>query len=170
LTAGGPEQLATWPHRVLLIRTPPGKWPVPADARYEATAEATVSEAVYYIDSAYRSDGRNGWATLSTGVDPDKLPAMRELLRTELARLVHEPPSQADLDEARRHLLGRQLSAAQSNRELADRLAREWLWYGEPTDYEDLRQRLERVTLQDLLSVLPAFTAGTIVAVRSPDH
>jgi predicted Zn-dependent peptidase len=128
---------------------------------------------VYYIDSAYRSDGRNGWVTLNAGVDPDKLPAMRELLRTELARLVHEPPSQADLDEARRHLLGRQLSAAQSNRELADRLAREWLWYGEPTDYEDLRQRLERVTLQDLLSVLPAFTAGTIVAVRNPaaaDH
>ena len=123
---------------------------------------------VYYIDSAYRSDGRNGWVTLSAGVDPDKLPAMRELLRTELARLVREPPSQADLDEARRHLLGRQLSAAQSNRELADRLAREWLWYGQPTDYEDLRQRLERVTLQDLLSVLPAFTAGTIVAVRNP--
>lgn len=122
---------------------------------------------VYYIDSSYRSDGRNGWVTLSTGVDPDKLPAMRELLRRELERLLTEPPTQTELDEARRHLLGRQLSAAQSNRELADRLAREWLWYGEPLRYDDLRERLERVTLQDLLDVLPAFAAGTIVAVRN---
>jgi hypothetical protein len=123
---------------------------------------------VYYIDSAYHSDRRRGWVTLSMGVDPDQLPAMRELLRAELARLLSEPPTQGDLDEARRHLLGRRLSAAQSNRELADRLARDWLWYGELLDYEDLRQRLESVTLQDLRAVLPAFTAGTIVAVRNP--
>jgi zinc protease len=123
---------------------------------------------VYYVDSAYRSDGRNGWVALSMGVDPDKLPAMRDLLRGELQRLLSMPPTQADLDEARRHLLGRQLSAAQSNRELADRLAREWLWYGELLDYGDLRQRLEPVTLQDLLAVLPAFAGGAIVAVRNP--
>jgi predicted Zn-dependent peptidase len=93
---------------------------------------------------------------------------MRDLLRGELQRLLSMPPTQADLDEARRHLLGRQLSAAQSNRELADRLAREWLWYGELLDYGDLRQRLEPVTLQDLLAVLPAFAGGAIVAVRNP--
>lgn len=123
---------------------------------------------VYYIDSAYHSDGRSGWVTLDTGVDPDKLPAMRELLRGELARLLSEPPTQADLDEARRHLLGRRISAAQSNRELADRLARDWLWYGRPLSYAELRQQLGRVSLQDLLDVLPAFTAGSIVAVRNP--
>jgi zinc protease len=123
---------------------------------------------VYYIDSAYHSDRRRGWMTLSMGVDPDKLPAMRELLRAELLRLLGEPPTQGDLDEARRHLLGRQLSAAQSNRELAERLARDWLWYSKLLDYEDLRKQLESVTLQDLLAVLPAFTAGTIVAVRNP--
>ncbi|MGK2924806.1 MAG: M16 family metallopeptidase, partial [Lysobacterales bacterium] len=122
---------------------------------------------VYYIDSDYGSDGRHGWVTLDIGVDPDKLPAMRELMRTELERLVAEPPTHAELDEARRHLLGRQLSAAQSNRELADRLAREWLWYGQLPDYEGRQQELERVSLQDLRDVLPAFTAGTVVAVRN---
>jgi hypothetical protein len=123
---------------------------------------------VYYIDSDYGSDGRHGWVTLSTGVDPDKLPAMRELMRTELQRLQDVPPTQAELGEARRHLLGRQLSAAQSNRELAERLAREWLWYGEIQDYEELKARLDRVTLEDLRAILPAFTGGTIVAVRNP--
>ena len=123
---------------------------------------------VYYIDSDYGSDGRHGWVTLSTGVDPDKLPAMRELMRSELQRLHEEPPTQAELDEARRHLLGRQLSAAQSNRELADRLARDWLWYGEIRDYEGLKARLDAVTLQDLHAIVPAFVGGTVVAVRNP--
>jgi zinc protease len=123
---------------------------------------------VYYIDSDYGSDGRHGWVTLNIGVDPDKLPAMRVLMRSELERLVAEPPTQAELDEARRHLLGRQLSAAQSNRELADWLAREWLWYGEVLNYVDLKTHLEQVTLEDLHAVLPAFVSGTIVAVRNP--
>jgi len=122
---------------------------------------------VYYIDSAYRSNGRDGWVTLSIGVDPAKLPAMRGLLRSELKRLQQEPPSQAEVDEARRHLLGRFLSAAQSNGELADRLAREWLWYGQLPDYDALAARLDAVTRQDVLELLPAFTSGTVVAVRN---
>jgi predicted Zn-dependent peptidase len=123
---------------------------------------------VYYIDSAYGSDGWNGWVTLATGVDPDKLPDMRRLLWSELQRLVDEPPTQAELDEARAHLLGRQVSAAQSNEELAERHAREWLWYGELTDYDTMQARLERVTLDDLHRILPAFTSGTVISVRNP--
>jgi hypothetical protein len=41
---------------------------------------------VYHIDSDYHTDGKNDWITLRTGVDPDKLPAMKKLLREELAR------------------------------------------------------------------------------------
>jgi predicted Zn-dependent peptidase len=123
---------------------------------------------VYYIDSAYQSNGRDGWITLSTGVDPAKWPAMRDLLRSELDRLLREPPTPAEVDEARRHLLGRFLSAAQSNPELADRLARDWSWYGEVVDYDTLAERLGRVTREDILELLPAMTAGTIVSVRNP--
>jgi predicted Zn-dependent peptidase len=121
---------------------------------------------VYYIDSAYRSNGADGWVTLDIGVDPAKLPAMRDLLRSELQRLREEPPSQAEVDEARRHLLGRFVSASQSNAELADRLSREWLWYGELMDYESLSARLGGVTREDVLAILPGFTAGTIVTAR----
>jgi zinc protease len=123
---------------------------------------------VYYIDSAYRSNGLEGWVTLGTGVDPAKLPAMRDLLGAELERLQSEPPTLSEIDEARRHLLGRFVSAAQSNDELADRLAQEWLWYGKLPDYRSLEARLNAVTREDVLRVLPAFTAGTVVAVRNP--
>jgi len=124
---------------------------------------------VYYIDAAYGSDGWNGWVALAAGVDPDKLPDMRRLLWSELQRLLDEPPTQAELDEARRHLLGRRLSAAQSNEELAGRHARDWLWYGDLPDYDEVRARLDRVTLDDLHRILPAFASGTVIAVRNPD-
>ncbi len=123
---------------------------------------------IYYIDSAYRSDGRNGWITLSMGVDEDKLPAMKDLLHQELRRLVREPPSQQEIDEARQHLLGRQISVAQSNPELTDNLARQWFWYGHLVDYKELEQRLAAVRRRDLIALLPAFTGGSTIAIRNP--
>ncbi|MDT8321780.1 MAG: insulinase family protein, partial [Xanthomonadales bacterium] len=122
---------------------------------------------VYYIDSAYRSDGVNGWITLSTGVDPGKTAAMKALLRKELRRLLREPPSAAEIDEARRHLLGRRLSAALSNPELADRLARDWAWYGELQDYESLQRRLEAVSREQIVAAAQAFASGSVVAIRN---
>jgi predicted Zn-dependent peptidase len=123
---------------------------------------------VYYIDSAYRSDSVNGWVTLSIGVDPARLPAMRDLLRNELQQLQSNPPTQEEIDEARRHLLGRQISAAQSNQELADRLAREWLWYGELLSLDAWQHRLSGIEREDVLNIVPAFVSGSIVAVRNP--
>jgi hypothetical protein len=123
---------------------------------------------VYYIDTAYHSDGRNGWITLSTGVDPEKMPAMYQLLRQELRGLGTHPPTAREVDEARQHLLGRYLSGAQSNAELADSLALQWLWYGKPVSYEDLRQALAGVGRQDVIALLPALTAGSIVSIRNP--
>lgn len=123
---------------------------------------------VYYIDSAYRSDGRQAWITLETGVDPARANAMQDLLAAELRRLLHEPPNASEIDEARRHLLGRRVSGAQSNRELASRLARDWAFHGGPVSEQALRETLSAVTREDVLRALPAFTAGTVVAVRNP--
>jgi hypothetical protein len=123
---------------------------------------------IYYVDNHYQSDGRDGWITLDMGVDPDKLPAMKQLLRSMLRDLVHTPPSQKEVDEARHYLLGRYRSGAQSNPELTDRLAREWLWYGRPVTYEQLQQRLDAVERQDIIDLLPAFTSGTTIAILNP--
>ena len=82
---------------------------------------------VYHIYSLLRTDGRRSWATISTGVDPDKADAMEAEVRAQLARLASDPPSPAEVDAARNHLLGRDLTAAQSNEELTAKLAREFL-------------------------------------------
>jgi len=123
---------------------------------------------VYYLESDYESDGRNGWITLSMGVDPDKQPALKSLLQGELRRMIEEPPSQQEIDEAKRHLLGRQLSAAQSNPELTDRLARQWLWNGQLISHDELQRLLEGIRRDDVIRLLPAFVSGSIISIRNP--
>jgi len=122
----------------------------------------------YYIESAYHTDGSNDWITLSTGVDLQKHDAMKALLREQLDLLISRPPSTDEIEAARSHLLGRFVSAAQSNGELAESLARQWLLHGSLPDYADLKHRLDQVSRQDILQLLPAFTRGTIVSVRNP--
>jgi zinc protease len=120
----------------------------------------------YYIDSRYRSDGTSGWVTLSIGVDPGKIDALKVLLREELQRLQDEPPTPAEVDEARNHLLGRARSAAQSNEELADELARQWLWYGDTLTAQSLQQRLADVSYRDVLDTVPALVNGLTIVIK----
>lgn len=123
---------------------------------------------VYYIASAYETDGTNDWITLSMGVDPGKLPAMKSLLRKQLDLLITNPPSTAEIEAARNHLLGRHVSAAQSNRELTDALSTQWIFYRELESGGELRRRLENVSRDDVLALLPAFKSGSIVSIRNP--
>lgn len=120
---------------------------------------------VYYIDSRYRSDGTQGWITLSAGVSPDKQADFRKLLAAELERLISEPPNAQEVADALQHRTGRALSAHQSNQELADNLARQWLWHGQLKSSAELQTRLARVSRDDILRVLPDFVAGTVVEV-----
>jgi predicted Zn-dependent peptidase len=120
---------------------------------------------VYHIYSAFRTDGVRSWATLSTGVDPDKADAMEAELREQLARLVSEPPSAAEVEAARNHLLGRDLTAAQNNEELTAKLAREFVETGGPRSHEQLRALLHTITPGDLADAAQSFVNGTIVRV-----
>lgn len=123
---------------------------------------------VYYIASAYDTDGTNDWITLSMGVDPGKLPAMKRLLREQLDLLITKPPSTAEIEAARNHLLGRDVSAAQSNRELTEALGTQWILYRKLESGDELRRRLENVSREDVLALLPAFTRGSVVSIRNP--
>jgi len=125
----------------------------------------TEKGIVYYVGSDFRTDGIRTWATLSIGVDPDKADAMEAELRMQLAKLVSEPPSLAELNAARNHFLGRDLSAAQSNDELTAKLAREFIETGGLRSHESLRAALSSITPADLAAASQAFAAGTIVRV-----
>jgi zinc protease len=120
---------------------------------------------VYHIYSSLRTDGEGTWATLSTGIDPDKADAMEAELRAQLAGLVTNPPTGAEVEAARNHLLGRDLTAAQSNEELAAKLARQLVETGGLRSHEQLRAMLQTITPADLSDAAQAFARGTIVRV-----
>jgi predicted Zn-dependent peptidase len=126
---------------------------------------------VYHIYSSVRTDGARSWATVSTGVDPDKADAMEAELQAQLTKLVTEPPSAAEVEAARNHLLGRDLTAAQSNEELAAKLAREFVETGGLRSHEQLREQLRTITPSDLARLAPALANGTLIRVdvNSPD-
>src|SRR5690606_24555767 len=135
----GPGNEASWAHRILL-------YILSHDYEGRLGKEAISNRGLaYYIDSRYRSDGAGAWITLAVGVDPGKLPDLNDLLQAELARLEKESPSQAEIEEAKRHFIGRALSGSQSNAELSSTLAEQWLWYGELLSAEDLELRLQRI-------------------------
>ena len=120
---------------------------------------------VYHIYSRARTDGRRTWATISTGVDPDKADAMQAELQAQLGRLVSEPPTAAEVEAARNHLLGRDLTQAQSNEELTAKIAREFVETGGLRSHEQLHAILETITPVDLAKLAPLFAKGTIVRV-----
>jgi predicted Zn-dependent peptidase len=120
---------------------------------------------VYHIYSSLRTDGVRSWATLSSGVDPDQSNAMEAELRAQLGRLVSEPTSAAEVEAARNHLLGRDLTAAQSNEELTAKLAREFVETGGLRSHEQLRALLQTITPGDLADAARLFVNGTIVRV-----
>lgn len=119
----------------------------------------------YYIDGRYRSDGTDGWVTLAVGVDPDKLAELKSLLAAELERLVDEPPTIEEIEEAKRHFYGRARSAAQSNQELSQRVAEHWLWHGDALTPQALDRMLGGVDRKDVLDAVPAFIDGVTIVV-----
>lgn len=130
--------------------------------------KAAISERglAYYVDSRYRSDGVNGWVTLGIGVDPKNVAPLTTLLGEELQRLRDEPPTLAEVDEARAWLAGRAASAAQSNPELTAALATQYLWHEELVSQEELEKRLASVSHGDVLQLVPGFTNGRVITVR----
>lgn len=157
--AAGPRQKAADVQRLLLYILSHGY-----DGRLGKVA---ISERglAYWIDSRYRSDGGDAFITLGIGVDADKLDALKTLLESELRRLQDEPPTIAEFEEAKTHFVGRAHSAAQSNEEIANMLAEQWLWYGETITPQALEQRLATISHQEILDAVPAFIGGSTIVV-----
>ena len=120
---------------------------------------------VYHIYSLQHTDGHHTWATISTGVDPEKADAMEAELRAQIARLTTELPTQSEVDAARNHLLGRDLTAAQSNEELASKLTRNSVETNGLRSHEELLTLLMTITPADLAAIVQEFAKGTVIRV-----
>lgn len=121
----------------------------------------------YFIDSQYRSDGQRAWISLSAGVNPALQDQLEELFRQQISGLQKRPPSAAEVNEARSHLAGRLLTARQSNVELAEGLAQQWLWFGRLASQQEQLAALEKLDEEQVLKAVPAFVEGAFAVIRS---
>jgi predicted Zn-dependent peptidase len=85
-----------------------------------------------------------------------------------LRQLAAQPPSPAELAEARQHLIGRRRSAAQSNAEISAALTREWVEQGRLLSEEEFARAVMDVQPEAVLAAIPDFVAGAIVVVENP--
>jgi len=120
---------------------------------------------IYYVGNSYPTNGGRSWITISIGVDPDKADALEAEFRRQLARLASELPTAAEVDAARQHLLGRDLSGAQTNDEIAGKLIRNFVETGGLRTYAEFKAMLDTITPADVAAAVPAFTRGTILRV-----
>ncbi|MFL6201496.1 MAG: M16 family metallopeptidase [Thermoanaerobaculia bacterium] len=125
---------------------------------------------LYYLGTAYRSDGRTGWLSILAGVNPDKLDETRALFFDLLDALREHHPTETDIEEARQHLLGRRLTAPMSNEEISAAYAREWIERGRLLTEEEWEREVRAVTREQVLAIVPAFLTGVrgLVDVRAP--
>jgi zinc protease len=122
---------------------------------------------LYWIDGEYATDASRAWVALTAGVDPGVMQHVEDTFRAELKRLVDEPPTAAEIAEARQHFLGRHASAAQSTTEIVDRHIRQWITRGELDTADSLAKRLAAVDETDVREILPQLVSGAFVRVRT---
>jgi zinc protease len=120
---------------------------------------------IYYIGSGYNSDGLNGWLYFTTGVNPDKLSAVRQKFQELMRALVANPPSNEEIAEAKNHLIGRRLTAYQSNEEISGFLAREWIEQGRLLNQEEFEKRIHAVTADQVRGIVQQFLTGVTIEV-----
>ncbi len=115
---------------------------------------------LYYLGTRFHSDGRTGWLSIISGVNPGKLDETRALYFGLLDALREHPPTEAEVEEARQHLIGRRLTASMSNEEISAAYAREWIEHGRLLTDAEWEREVRAVTRDEVLAIVPAFLAG----------
>jgi zinc protease len=120
---------------------------------------------VYFVDARVHSDGQAAWLSMTMGVNPERLAATRDRFRNLMDELRVHPPTAAEIDEARAHLIGRRLTASQSDEEMSAFQAREWIEQGRLLSQEEWERRVRAVSREDVLRIIPRFLAGATAVV-----
>lgn len=120
---------------------------------------------LYFIDSRYQTDGRTAWISMTAGVNPENLDDARKRFTELMEALRTEPPTEAEIEEAKEHLLGRRITAPMSNEEITAFHARDWINRGRLISEGEEERRLRAVTRGAVLAVIDRFLEGASVTV-----
>jgi predicted Zn-dependent peptidase len=99
----------------------------------------------------------NGLMLVHVGTEPSKAAEALRVARAELARLQNFDVQQDELDRAKAKLNSSVIIGGESTNERVMSLIRSWLTEGRLQTLEEIRQKIEAVTLDDLRNLLQDF-------------
>jgi predicted Zn-dependent peptidase len=106
--------------------------------------------SVYSFSSLYQETGMTG---LYFGCRPERLEAVMETVGRELLRLTREPVPEEELQRAKEHLKGRMILGLESTSSRMTRLGKGVLTDTEILSLDELAERIEAVTPEQLLEL-----------------
>jgi predicted Zn-dependent peptidase len=120
---------------------------------------------IYYISNNYNSDGKASWISIRFGVNPDQLDETKKEFDRLMQDLRTNPPTEKELAEAKEHLIGRRITAYQSNEELTAFYTREWIERGWVMGQEEFDKTLSMLTLEQVKRIIPKFLDGASATI-----
>jgi len=106
--------------------------------------------SVYSFSSMYAETGLTG---IYFGCRPERLDAVMETVGRELVRLVTEPVPEDELQRAKEHLKGRMILGLESTSSRMTRLGKGVLTETEILSLDELAERIEAVTSEELMEL-----------------
>ena len=106
--------------------------------------------SVYSFSSLYQETGLTG---LYFGCRPERLEAVMDTVGRELLRLVQEPVPEDELQRAKEHLKGRMILGLESTSSRMTRLGKGVLTETEILSLDELAERIEAVTPEEVLQL-----------------
>ena len=120
---------------------------------------------IYYIGNSYNSDGTASWISITMGVNPENLKACKAIFDELMQDLRKNPPRESEVAEAKHYLIGRRISAHESNNELSAFYAQEWIEQGRLIGLDEFEKKVQAVTLDQVRKIIPAFLNGATVVI-----
>jgi predicted Zn-dependent peptidase len=109
-----------------------------------------LAYSVYSFLSSYQDSGVMG---MYAGVAPESASTVAALMQSELAKMAREPVSESELEAARDQVKGAILLASESMDSRMSRLAKNEINLGDQVSYEEVEERFDAVTPDEIIQV-----------------
>ena len=109
-----------------------------------------LAYSVYSFLSSYQDSGVMG---MYAGVAPESASTVAALMQSEFAKMAREPVSESELEAARDQVKGAILLASESMDSRMSRLAKNEINLGDQVSYEEVEERFDAVTPDEIIQV-----------------
>jgi predicted Zn-dependent peptidase len=111
----------------------------------------------YNVEANYTPYSDTGYWNIYLGTDKKYLKKSIKLIRKELDKLMDEPLSQIELEEAKEQLKGHLALSLDSNLELMFSFAKSVLIFGKVDSMQEIYEELDKISVEDVQNVAKTY-------------